>query len=310
LTINIDIISGFLGSGKTTFLKKIIPVTKGKIVLIENEFGDVGVDGDMLHDNIHVREIYSGCICCSLVQDFKKAIEELVLEYSPDHILIEPSGVGSLSDIILVCNKISISPSIEIRINRLITIVDVCAFEDYSENFGSFYLDQIQNAHIILLSHVDKINDCEIEKIISKIRLNNQAAFILKEDWFSYSGEELIEILDSIQKYDLDSKEKYVLMPANKIFNTFSVTCPRIFFDNEMDEISTLLKNNEYGFVLRAKGFLKLKTNKFVYFDYTPHHYHWEYIEGCKKTKIAFIGSNLKNKKIFDWFNVQNGGIE
>lgn len=304
MTINIDIISGFLGAGKTTFLKKIIPAMKGKIVLIENEFGDIGVDGDLLQDKLPIREIYAGCICCSLVQDFKKAIEELAVQYTPDHILIEPSGVGSLSDIIVVCKKISKNFHIDININHLITIVDVSAFDDYSENFGGFYLDQIQNANIILLSHLDKINHSEIEKIISKIRLNNQTAFILKEEWHSYTGEEIIEILDTINSCEIYSKEKSVLMPANKIFSTFSVINPRIFLEKEMDKIPDLLKNMEYGFVLRAKGILELSTNKFVYFDFTPYHYQWDYIEECKKTKVAFIGSNLRNQKILEWFHV------
>lgn len=302
MTINIDIVSGFLGVGKTTFLKKIISAMKGENVLIENEFGNIGIDGDVFPGGLPIREIYAGCICCSLVQDFKKAIEELALQYTPDHILIEPSGVGSLSEIIVVCKKISENFHIDIRINHLITIVDVSAFDDYLENFGGFYLDQIQNAHIILLSHLGKINHSEIERIISKIRLNNQAAFILKEDWYSYTGEEIIEILDTINSYETYSKEKSVLIPADKIFSTYSVKNPRIFLDKEMDEIAASLKNMEYGFVLRAKGILEVNTNQFVYFDFTPHHFQWEYIEECKKTKVVFIGSNLRNQKILKWF--------
>lgn len=300
--INIDIISGFLGAGKTTFLKKIIPAMKGKKVLIENEFGDIGVDGDLLHDKLPIREIYAGCICCSLVQDFKEAIEELAIQYTPDHILIEPSGVGSLSDIIKVCTKISENSNLDIRINHLITIVDVSSFRDYLENFGRFYLDQIQNARIILLSHLDKVNHFELEKIISIIRLNNQRAFILKEEWHSKSGEEIIEILDTINSCEFELKQRAGLMSASKVFSTFSVTRPRVFNEKEMDGIATSLKDMEYGFVLRAKGILQLDSNQFVYFDFTPHHYHLEYLEGCKKTKIAFIGSNLMKQKILEWF--------
>ena len=300
--INIDIISGFLGAGKTTFLKKIIPAMKGKIVLIENEFGDIGVDGDLLHDKLPIREIYAGCICCSLVQDFKKAIEELAIQYTPNQILIEPSGVGSLSDIIKVCTKISESSNLDIRINHLITVVDVSSFHDYLENFGGFYLDQIQNAQIILLSHHDKVNIIEVEKIISIIRLNNQRAFILKEEWYSKSGEEIIEILDTINSCKFELKQRSRLMPANKVFSTVSVSRPRVFNVKEMDGIATSLKDMEYGFVLRAKGILQLDSNQFVYFDFTPYHYHFEYLEGCKKTKVAFIGSNLMKQKILDWF--------
>lgn len=303
MTINIDIISGFLGAGKTTFLKKVIPSMKGKIVLIENEFGDVGVDGDLLNDKLPIREIYAGCICCSLVQDFKKAIEELALQYTPDHILIEPSGVGSLSDIIKVCTKISGNSNFDIKINNLITIVDVSAFTDYLENFGEFYLDQIKNANIIFLSHLDKINHSEIEKVVSIIRSNNQTAFIFKDDWYSYAGEEIIDILDTVNSCENDSKGNSVLVPANKIFNTFSILSPRSFQEKDMDKIAVSLKSMEYGYILRAKGMLQLDSKKFVYFDFTPHHYHWEYLEECKGTKVAFIGSNLSIQNILDYFH-------
>jgi G3E family GTPase len=303
LTINIDIISGFLGAGKTTFLKKVIPAMKGKIVLIENEFGDVGVDGDLLHDKLPIREIYAGCICCSLVQDFKKAIEELALQYTPDHILIEPSGVGSLSDIIKVCTKISGNSNFDIRINHLITIVDVSAFTDYLENFGGFYLDQIKNANIIFLSHLDKLNHSEIEKVVSIIRLNNQTAVIFKDDWYSYAGEEIIDILDTVNSCENGSKGNSIIVPANKIFNTFSILSPRSFQEKDMDKIAVLLNSMEYGDILRAKGMLQLDSKKFVYFDFTPHHYHWEYLGECKGTKVAFIGSNLRIQKILDYFH-------
>ena len=303
MTINIDIVSGFLGAGKTTFLRKVIPSMKGKIVLIENEFGDIGIDGDLLHDNLPIREIYAGCICCSLVQDFKKAIEELAVEYMPDHILIEPSGVGSLSDIIKVCEKVSKSSDLDIRINHLITIVDVSAFDDYLDNFGRFYLDQIQNASIILLSHLDKINPSELEKIIIKIRLNNETAFIFKEDWYSYAGEEMIEILNAISRCEIRTVEKAELMPANKVFSTFSFANPRVFQEKDMDKIATSLKNMEYGYIIRAKGIVQLDTNQLVYFDFTPHHYHLEYIEEFKETKVAFIGSNLNIARILESFH-------
>lgn len=303
MSINIDIISGFLGAGKTTFLKKIIPNMEGKIALIENEFGHIGVDGDLIHDEIPIREIYAGCICCSLVLDFKKAIEELALEYRPDHILIEPSGVGSLSDIVKVCKNISRNSDLDIRINHLITIVDVSAFDDYVDNFGGFYLNQIQNAHIIFLSHFDKIEHKEIESVISRIRRYNRVAFILKEEWYSYSGERIVAILNTIKSCEIDFEEKSVSLPANKILSAFSVTNLRIFSEKELDKLLDSLNNMEYGLVLRAKGMLQLDTNQFAYFDFTPHHYHLEYIEECKETKVTFIGSNLRKQKVSEWFH-------
>ncbi|WP_432404114.1 GTP-binding protein [Wukongibacter sp. M2B1] len=302
MSINIDIISGFLGAGKTTFLKKVIPKLEGKIALIENEFGDIGIDGDLINNELPIKEIYAGCICCSVVHDFKRAIEELVSEYRPDHILIEPSGVGSLSDIIKICRKISENCDLDIKINNLITIVDLSAFDDYSENFGGFYIDQIENAHIILLSHFDGIGQKEIEKTISKIRLKNEKAIILKDEWYSYDGKKIIEILSTIKSYEFDFKEKLLSMPANKIFSTFSVANPRIFSENQVDEILDSLKDREYGFAVRAKGILELVGNKFIYFDFTPYHQNWGYIEECKETKVAVIGCNLKKEKILELF--------
>lgn len=309
MSINVNIISGFLGAGKTTFLKKVIPNMEGKIALIENEFGDIGIDGDLINDKLPIREIYAGCICCSLVQDFKKSIEELVLEYRPNHILIEPSGVGSLSDIVKVCKKIFENSQLDIRINHLITIVDVSAFDDYLENFGKFYLDQIQNAHIIFLSHLDEVDEKEVEKVISKIKSNNEKAFILKDEWYSYDGEKIVEILNTIEGCEIALKEKNSLMPAGKIFSTLSVANPRIFSEKELDKILASLKDKEYGFILRAKGILELDTKQFVYFDFTPHHYHWEYTEECKGTKIAIIGSGLKKQKILQCFTKETSKI-
>lgn len=303
MSININIISGFLGAGKTTFLKKVIPKMEGKVALIENEFGDIGIDGDLLNDKLPIREIYAGCICCSVVQDLKKAIEELVLQYRPDHIFIEPSGVGSLSDIIKACERISENSNIDLKINHLITIVDVSAFEDYSESFGQFYLDQIQNAHIIFLSHFDEIEKEESEKVISKIRLNNQKAFIINEEWYCYSDEKIIEILNTIRSFEIDYKEKSASIPANKIFTTVSTANPRIFSEKEINKMLASLNNKEYGVILRAKGILKLDNNKFVHFDFTPYHYGWEYLEECEETKVAVIGSNLKKQNILELFH-------
>lgn len=303
MSININIVSGFLGAGKTTFLKKIIPNMEGKIVLIENEFGDVGIDGDLFNDKLPVREIYAGCICCSVVHDLKKAIEELVLEYNPDHIFIEPSGVGSLSDIVKACSRISENSNFDININQLITIVDVSGFEDYLESFGEFYLDQIQNANIIFLSHFDEIDKKEIEEIISKIRYNSPNTFILNEEWYSYDGEKIIEILNTVKSCEIDSKKKFTSTPAHKVFGSVSVSNPKIFSEKEIDEMLASLNNTEYGFILRAKGILEMDNNKFIHFDFTPWHYNWEYIKESKKAKVAVIGSDLKNQKILEWFH-------
>lgn len=300
MSININIVSGFLGAGKTTFLKKIIPVLDGKTALIENEFGEIGIDAEMIGEGLPVREIYAGCICCSVAHDFKRAIEELTEQYRPDHIFIEPSGVGSLSDILRICRKVSEDSDTPIRINHLITIVDVTAYEDYSENFGGFYMDQIRNANIILLSHFEQLAKKEIEEVISSIRTENPSAFILSDEWYSMDGEALRGILDRGMDFEMEISEA-ASVSADEVFGTISVADPRAFSAEEIKNMPTSLKDSDFGLVLRAKGILELDFDRLIYFDYTPQHYHWEYIED-KQPKLAVIGSDLNKEKILNWF--------
>ncbi len=299
---NINIVSGFLGCGKTTFLNKVIPNMQGSNALIENEFGNIGIDGDLIQHSLPIKEIYSGCICCTVKENFNKALEELVLDYKPDNIFIEPSGVGSLSDILKVCNRISSNSTLNIKIKDVITIVDVDSFNDYSENFGSFYLDQIENAQMIFLSHFENLVDSEVEEIIEKISLINPKATIFKEPWISLSGEEIVETINSMESYEIELKDRTAFLAANKMFQTFSIDKLRAFSEEEIDKILLSLNQQEYGFIVRAKGIVQLSTKKLVYFDYTPHHYHWEYLETVKTTKVTVIGSNLDKKKIVGIF--------
>ncbi len=299
---NINIISGFLGCGKTTFLNKVIPNMQGSNALIENEFGNIGIDGDLIQHSLPIKEIYSGCICCTVKENFNKALEELVIDYKPDNIFIEPSGVGSLSDILKVCNRVSSNSTLNVKIRDVITIVDVDSFNDYSENFGSFYSDQIENAQIIFLSHFENLVDSEVEEIIEKISLINPKATIFKEPWISLSGEEIVETINSMESYDIELKDRPAFLAANKMFETFSIDKLRAFSEEEIDKILLSLNQQEYGFIVRAKGIVQLSTKKLVYFDYTPHHYHWEYLETVKITKVTVIGSNLDKKKIVGIF--------
>lgn len=299
---NINIVSGFLGCGKTTFLNKVIPNMQGSNALIENEFGNIGIDGDLIQHSLPIKEIYSGCICCTVKENFNKALEELVLEYKPDNIFIEPSGVGSLSDILKVCNRVSSNSTLNIKIKDVITIVDVDSFNDYSENFGSFYLDQIENAQMIFLSHFENLVDSEVEEIIEKISLINPKATIFKEPWISLSGEEIVETINSMESYEIELKDRPAFLAANKMFETFSIDKLRTFSEEEIDKVLLSLNQQEYGFIVRAKGIVQLSTKKLVYFDYTPHHYHWEYLETVKTTKVTVIGSNLDKKKIVGIF--------
>lgn len=302
MSIEINIISGFLGCGKTTFLNKLIPVMQGKNSLIENEFGNIGIDGDLINHSLQIKEIYSGCICCTVTENFKKALEELALEYIPDNIFIEPSGVSSLSDILKICNKVSSNSGLDIKIKNVITIVDVSAFRDYCENFGSFYLDQIQNAQMIFLSHFENRMDSEIEDIIEEISLVNSRATIFKEPWISLSGEEIIEIINSMEAYEIQLRDRPDFIAANKRFQTFCVDKLKAFTKEEIATMPNFFNQKEFGFIVRAKGIIQLSTKELVYFDYTPHHYHWEYLNAVKTTKVTVIGTNLQKTKILRKF--------
>ncbi len=189
----INIISGFLGAGKTTFIKRLIEdVFKGeKLVLIENEFGEIGVDGGFLKDSgIQINEMISGCICCSLVGDFTKALKETVDTYAPDRILIEPSGVGKLSDVITAANS---TGDESICVDACITVVDSTKCKMYRKNFGEFYEDQVLHADCILLSRTDKANEKKIEEAIHILRDINKNANIITTHLDKLSRENILD---------------------------------------------------------------------------------------------------------------------
>ena len=239
-----------------------------------------------------------------VVVDFKQAIEELTNEFKPDHILIEPSGVGSLSDILKVCKKVGEGSPHDIRINHLITIVDVSSFHDYLETFGSFYQDQIMNANLIFLSHLNEINSEEAACVVAKIRTMNEAAFILSDEWFSYKGSQLADILNSIQTSTFEINEDVTpLIPANKAFNSVAISDVRNFSETEMNGLGHILKRNENGYILRAKGIVELDTKAYVSFNFTPQHYSWEFMNEAKDAKVAVIGSRLNKQTIEEMFS-------
>lgn len=180
----VDIISGFLGAGKTTFIKKLIDqVYAGeKLVLIENEFGEIGIDGGFLKDaGIEIMEMNSGCICCTLVGDFSEALQKVLKEYEPDRVLIEPSGVGKLSDIVKAIENVK--KNAEIEINGRITVVDGKKARLYLENFGEFFEDQVKHASTIVVSRTQMMTDEKIEECVHMLRKENADAAIISTPW-------------------------------------------------------------------------------------------------------------------------------
>ena len=193
----VDIFSGFLGAGKTTLIKKLISEgydTKN-IVLIENEFGEIGVDTGFLRESgIQINEMVAGCICCTLVGDFGKALNEVVEKYDPDRILIEPSGVGKLSDVIIAVQDLD---NDKIELNGFTTVVDAKRYKMYMENFGEFFANQVEHASSIFLSHQQGMSAEELDSIVKDIRTLNPTAQIVTTDWDQLSGKKMLEVMES-----------------------------------------------------------------------------------------------------------------
>ncbi len=192
----IDIFSGFLGAGKTTLIKKLLTEAYAgeKLVLIENEFGEIGIDGGFMQDaGIEVTEMNSGCICCSLVGDFGKALQKVLDEYHPDRILIEPSGVGKLSDIIRAVQNLEAE---DVLLNGFTTVADVKKCKMYMKNFGEFFNDQIENAGCIVLSHTQSVSDEKIAEAVKLLREKNPSATIVTTPWESLDGKQLLAAME------------------------------------------------------------------------------------------------------------------
>lgn len=209
----ITIFSGFLGAGKTTLIKKLISEGyKGeKLVLIENEFGDIGIDGGFLQDaGIEITEMNSGCICCSLVGDFGKALEKVLADYSPDRILIEPSGVGKLSDVIRAVQNIDAH---DVQLDGFTTVVDAKKCKMYQKNFGEFFNNQITYASCLILSHTGGLSEEKLEDCVRRLKELNPAAPIVTTDWDKLTGQQLVDAMT--QKNTLDDELSALLEEAN-----------------------------------------------------------------------------------------------
>ena len=192
----VDIFSGFLGAGKTTLIKKLIAEAYGdeKIVLIENEFGEIGVDSGFLKETgVQINEMSAGCICCTLVGDFGRALNEVVEKFDPDRILIEPSGVGKLSDVIIAVQDLH---NDKIQLNGFTTVVDAKKAKMYLKNFGEFYKNQVENASSIILSHTRGLSDEKIQEVVKMMREMNPTASIVTTDWDQISGKQILETME------------------------------------------------------------------------------------------------------------------
>ena len=193
----IDIISGFLGAGKTTLIKKLLQeaLNGQKVVLIENEFGEIGIDGGFLKDaGIQITEMNSGCICCSLVGDFGAALKKVVEQYHPDRIIIEPSGVGKLSDVIAAV--MNVAGDIDLNLNSFVTVADATKCKMYMKNFGEFYNNQVESANTIILSRTQGMKEEKLAQAVSMIQEKNAKAKIITTPWDELTGEQILAVME------------------------------------------------------------------------------------------------------------------
>ena len=193
----IDIISGFLGAGKTTLIKKLLQeaLNGQKVVLIENEFGEIGIDGGFLKDaGIQITEMNSGCICCSLVGDFGAALKKVVEQYHPDRIIIEPSGVGKLSDVIAAV--MNVAGEIDLDLNSFVTVADATKCKMYMKNFGEFYNNQVESANTIILSRTQGMKEEKLAQAVSMIQEKNAKARIITTPWDELTGEQILAVME------------------------------------------------------------------------------------------------------------------
>lgn len=210
----IDIISGFLGAGKTTLIKKLLQeaLNGQKVVLIENEFGEIGIDGGFLKDaGIQITEMNSGCICCSLVGDFGAALKKVVEQYHPDRIIIEPSGVGKLSDVIAAV--MNVAGEIDLDLNSFVTVADATKCKMYMKNFGEFYNNQIESAKTIVLSRTGNISDEKLDAALKLIKEKNDVAAIITTPWDQIDGKQILGAIEQSNSLELELLEEEDVCP-------------------------------------------------------------------------------------------------
>lgn len=325
----VDIISGFLGAGKTTFIKLLIEnVFAGeKLVLIENEFGEIGIDGGFLKDaGIEITEMNSGCICCTLVGDFSKALRKVIEEYHPDRVLIEPSGVGKLSDVSKAIEHVKKEADIEIE--GRITIVDGKKAKMYLKNFGEFFKDQVAYANTIVVSRTQMMEDHSIEECVKMLREENKEASIISTSWDKLSKEAIEHALSpDTQLEDIFEEEKCPVCDhehhhegacgcghehhhhhhhhADEIFTSWGQETAHKYTEEELDFLLKALSETEgYGTILRAKGIVEMENGAWKQFDLVPQEYEVRESAADYTGRLCVIGTDLKEDELTKLFHL------
>ena len=335
----VDIISGFLGAGKTTFIKKMIDqVYAGeKLVLIENEFGEIGIDGGFLKDaGIEITEMNSGCICCTLVGDFSEALQKVLKEYEPDRVLIEPSGVGKLSDIVKAIE--AVKKKAEIEINGRITVVDGKKAKLYLKNFGEFFEDQVKHASTIVVSRTQMMTDEKIEECVHMLREENADAAIISTPWEELGKDAVCRALQRKAEIEelLENRDEHEHCQhghgegccgheehghdhgegccghghhdhhhADEVFTSWGRETAHKYTDEELDFLLKALSETDgYGTILRSKGIIPMEDGTWKQFDLVPEEYEVRAGQADYTGRVCVIGTNLKEEELRKLFHI------
>ena len=339
----IDIFSGFLGAGKTTLIRKLIAegYRGEKLVLIENEFGEIAIDGGFLQDaGVQITEMNSGCICCTLVGDFTKALGKVMADFAPDRILIEPSGVGKLSDVAKAVERVEGA-----QIGAKVTVVDAGKCKMYMRNFGEFFNDQVQNADLIVLSRTDSANEQKTLTAVELLKGLNAEAGLITTPWDKLSGVQIREVMDenglraakealAHEHHHHDHEEDECDDPdcechhhhdhdesecddpdcechhhhhhhADEIFTSWGTETPKKFTESELRTILAALDDQEkYGAILRAKGIVDASDGDWLYFDYVPEETDIRRGSAGVTGRFCVIGSHINESALKELFNI------
>ena len=336
----VDIISGFLGAGKTTFIKKLLSdVWAGeKLVLIENEFGEIGIDGGFLKDaGIEITEMNSGCICCTLVGDFSKALVKVLDEYHPDRVIIEPSGVGKLSDVARAIE--AVEKDADIEIDGRITVVDGKKAKMYMKNFGEFFKDQVEHASTIVVSRTQMMTDEKVEECVHTLREENAEATIISTPWdelgkeaISHAltkGAEIESLFEDHEDHDHDhdhcdhdhhdhdhhdhdhdcccghDHDHHHHHHADDVFTSWGKETVHKYTEEELDYLlKALSETTSYGTILRSKGIIQMTDGSWKQFDLVPEEYEVREGQPDYTGRICVIGTDLKEDDLLKLFHV------
>lgn len=300
--IKVDVVSGFLGAGKTTLIRMLLKAYENeKVVLIENEFGEIGIDGELIErDGFEVFEISSGCICCIMQKDFVNMLSRVIEEFAPERIIIEPTGISILSEIIEVLRRPEFSG--KCIINSLLTVVDSVNYLKQCDTFGEFFEDQITNATSLILSKSQFVDEVELAEIIDSLREFNKEAVITTKPWNNFVNEELKVLINETTMTDFKELFYTEYKPCSqKQFKTLAIETSREYTVEELEGVLDRLKNEFYGTVLRGKGFLKgIGSN--LEFSYTNGQFIINESKFDSSGRLCLIGKQLNDTEIRNLF--------